>query len=44
MKDKLEKAINWLKDAYLAVIDWEAANLHKSFWIAVALIVAGLFV
>lgn len=36
----LQRALNWVKDAYLAVVDWIDANPQKSLWIAVACIVA----
>lgn len=44
MEIPMSKALNWLKDHYLILIDLIEYNPQKAFWIAVALIVAGLFV
>lgn len=44
MEIPMSKALNWLKDAYLAVVDWVDDNPQKSLWIGFALIMAGLFV
>lgn len=40
----LSAAANWLKDKYLAVVDWVDDNPQKTIWLAFALILAGLFV
>jgi len=40
----MTKAINWLKDAYLYVVDWVDDNPQKSIWIATAAIIGALVI
>lgn len=36
MKDKLEKALNWLKDKYVAFADWSDENPKKARLVRIA--------
>ena len=44
MKDTIAKAINWIKDAYLWLVDWVDQNPQKALWGAFALMLAALVV
>lgn len=35
----LSRALNWIKDAYLWLVDWIDDNPQKSLWIATAALI-----
>lgn len=42
--DKINSALNFIKDGYLYVIDGIAGHPHITFWAGLVAIVLGLFV